>query len=178
MRGRLAAVCLVGALLAAPRLVLAVDLVVEGCNELQPHEVGVREAVGNIADTVRVAVTVNAIAPIAAFVLDVDVPPGVLSLVRAERGDLTAAWAVLSGHQFTATTPVRIGGFDPAHTIAAGSVGRLAVMVFVVTAAGTGAFGTSGLLDDLANYISCEDVHNTSHITESEWGGIKALYYP
>jgi len=177
MRGRLAAVCLVGALFAAPRPGVAADLVIEGCNERLPHEVGVREAVGDIADTVRVAVTVNADTPIAAFRLNLDVPPGVLSYVRTERGDLTSAWFALSGHWFADSSQVRILAIDDPG-MAAGSVGRLAVVVFVVTAAGTGAFGTSGFQDDLAEYISCEDVHDTSHITQSEWGGIKALYYP
>jgi hypothetical protein len=178
MRVRLAALCLAGALVVAPRPGIAADLEIQGCNELLPHEVGVREAVGDIGDTVRVAVTVNATAPIFSFVLNVDVPPGVLSFVRADPGDLTAAWAVLAGHWFDSTSQVRIGGFDPSLTIPTGSVGRLAVMVFVVTAAGTGAFGTSDLRDGLGNYVSCEDAHDTSHIPQTEWSNIKALYRP
>jgi len=178
MRAQLAAVCLVGAFLFAPGLCRGADLVVQGCNQLQPGEVGVREAIGDIGDTVSVAVTVNASHAIGAFVLDVDLPaPGLLTYVRTDRGNLTASWAVLGGHYFSASNQVRIGGFD-ATGIAAGSAGRLAYMVFVVAAAGTGAFGTSDLLDDLSTYVSCEDVHGTSHLTSTEWGSIKSLYRP
>jgi hypothetical protein len=177
MRDRLAALCLAGALLVAPRPGVAADLEIQGCNQLQWGEVGEREAVGDIGDTVRVAVTVNASAPISALQLNLDVPPDVLSYVRTERGNLTSAWFALGGHWFPDSSRVRIIGVDDTG-IAAGSIGRLAVVVFVVTAAGTGAFGTSGLQAGLLNYISCEDAHDTSHIPQTEWGSIKALYRP
>lgn len=154
----------------------ASDLVIEGCNELLAGEIGVREAIANVGEFVEVAVTVNATDPIDAFQLELDVPPGVLSYVRTDRGDLTTSFDLLDGHWFAPTSRVRIVGVDPVAGLPAGSVGRLAVVVFQVIASGAGAFGTSGLGDDLDSYVSCEDIHDTSNIPPAEWGRIKALY--
>lgn len=169
-----ASMWILGAVLAATPAPAA-DLIIEGCNELQAGEVGVREAVANVGDTVEVPITVNATDGISAFQLELDVPPGVLAYVRTDPGDLTASFLLFDGRSFTGPDRVRIVGVD-ATGIPAGSVGRLAVVVFQVIAPGVGSFGTSRLLDDLEGYVSCEDVHDTNNIPIKEWGQIKALY--
>ena len=165
---------ILGALLAASPAPAA-DLVIEGCNELQAGEVGVRAAVANVGDTVEVAITVNATRSIQSFQLELDVPPGLLAYVRTDAGDLTASFLLLDGRSSSSPDRIRIVGVDETG-IPAGSVGGLAVVVFQVIAPGTGAFGTSGLQDDLQGYYSCEDLHDTIRIPAAEWGQIKALY--
>jgi hypothetical protein len=175
MRRPPASIWILGAvLIAAPAP--AADLVVEGCNELLPGEVGVREVVANVGDTVEVAITVNATDPIDAFQLELDVPPGLLAYVRTDPGDLTASFLLLEGRSLTAPDRVRIVGTDTAGGFPARSVGRVAVVVFQVIAPGTGSFGTSALQADLLGYVSCEDAHDTSNIPVTEWGRIKSLY--
>lgn len=168
---------LLGCALVAASPATAADLVIEGCNYRLPGEIGVREAAADVGQTVEVAITVNAITAIDSFLLELDVPPGVLSYVRTDRGELTQSFWLLDGNWFEATNQVRIVGFGDS-PIPDGSVGRLAVVVFEVVAPGAGAFGTSGLEDDLRSgaYVSCEDEHPTTRILPSEWGRVKALY--
>jgi hypothetical protein len=166
----------VGLLLAAGPSAAA-DVVIEGCNELLPDEVGVREAIGDVGDTVSVAVTVHATSPVDAFQVELEVPPGLLSYVRTDPGDLTTSFDLLGGNWFPVTSRVRIVGVDVTG-FPAGSIGRLAVVVFQVAAPGTGVFGTTNLADDLAGYVSCEDAHDPSHVLSTEWGSIKSLYRP
>jgi hypothetical protein len=155
-----------------------VDVVVEGCNQMGPREVGVRELSAEIGATVEVAITVNtatAAEPIDAFQLWLDVPPGLLSYVRTDPGDLTAGFDLVDGHWFDSNR-VKIVGIAGTSPVPLGVTGHLAVVVFEVVGAGSGAFGTSGLDDDLGAFVSCEDVHGTSRVLETEWGRIKALF--
>ena len=167
---------LAGLLLLAPAAPAA-DLVIQGCSELLSGEVGVREAVGNVGDLVEVPITIHTMSSVDAFGLEVEVPEGLLTYVRTDPGDLTSGFELFGGNWFSATSRVRIvAGGNTA--IPSGVVGRLAVLVFQVAAAGSGAFSTvtEGFTDDLAGYVSCEDVHGTTRIPPVEWGQVKALY--
>lgn len=163
--------------LAAPAL-RAQDLIVEGCNEQLAGEVGVWQGVGNVGETIAVPITVHATGPIDAFVLNVDLPPGVLSYVRTDRGSLMPqSGSTLRGHFFSATNQVRIEGIiSQGSAIPMGATGQIAVVVLQVVAPGGGAFGTSRLLDDLSTYVSCEDIHGTTAVESLRWGRIKAAY--
>ncbi len=171
----LAATLLVACLAVAASPAPAADLVVEGCNVMEPGEVGVREALGNVGEFVQVPITVNTTSAIEAFTVDLVIPTDLLVFVDALPGDLTAGFSILDGDFNEETGKVRIGGFGLT-PIPAGVAGRLAVVVFEVVAAGTGAFATDRLADGLSGYVSCEDVHGTTRITPTEWGKVKALY--
>lgn len=173
---------LVGMLLAAllvPVSALAADLVVEGCNEQLEGEVGVREVVADVGQFVEVPITVHVKGgdTLDAILFSLDVPPGVLTYVRTDRGALTTDpdW-LLNGNWFPQTNQVRIVGFNAVTPIPANTIGPVAVVVFQVTAGGVAAFGTSGLSDGLLDYVSCEDAHGTSRIEPTEWGRVKSLY--
>jgi hypothetical protein len=169
------ALCIAGLLGSVTAGAYAEDVSIQGCNELLEGEVGVREAAGDVGDTLRVNVTVHAASAIDAFVLAVDVPPGLLTYVGTERGDLTASFQLFGGNWFPGLSQVRIVAGHTA-PIPAGATGRLAVVVFEVSAPGQGAFGTSGLQDDLESHVSCEDVHGTSAVDRVAWGRAKGLY--
>ena len=176
-----AAGCILGTalLLAATGVApaAAADLVVQGCSELLSGEVGVREAVGNVGDFVEVPVTIHTMSAVDAFGLEVLIPAGLLTYVRTDPGDLTSGFELFGGNRFTGPDRVRVvaGGST---AIAAGTVGRLAVLVFQIAAPGSSAFATvtEGFTDDLVGYVSCEDVHGTTRIPPVEWGQVKALY--
>ncbi len=152
----------------------AADLIVEGCNEMLSGEVGVREAVGNVGDTIQVPITVNATSDIDAFSVDLMVPTGGLQYVDTQPGDLTEDYELVDGHPI-APGVVRVAGIGTL-PIPSGAAGRIAVVRFLIVGPGAGAFSTDRLLDDLAGYVSCEDVHGTTRITPVEWGKVKALY--
>lgn len=162
-----------GLALGAP--VRAADVTVLGCNWLLPGEIGIRELVGDVGDTVGVAVTVNTTGGIDAFGLDIAFPTNLLGYVRTDRGDLTTGWGTASGTLKPAQGVVRIGGFNNT-PIPSGVTGRLAVMFFVVEAAGSGAFLTVSHVDDLADYTPCEAVHTPTKIERRTWGAVKDLY--
>jgi hypothetical protein len=164
------------ALLATPTPGAAQDILVEGCNELLAGEIGVASLAGSVGQQLSLPVTVNADSEIHAFVLQVDLPPGLLSYVRTDRGTLTTGFQQLGGNFFAGPDRVRIVGLDSGVGIPPGAAGTLAVLVFQVVAPGTGAFGTSALQDDLAAYSSCEDLHGTSAVSVGTWGRTKAAY--
>jgi hypothetical protein len=153
----------------------AADVTVLGCNEMLPGEIGVRELVGDVGDTVGVAVTVHTTGDVDAFGLDIAFPTNLLSYVRTDLGELVAAWPIASGTLKPAQGLVRIGGLNGT-PIPAGVSGRLAVMFFVVETAGAGSFATVGLVDDLAGYTPCESVHTPTKIERKTWGAVKDLY--
>lgn len=172
---RLAAALAAACLAAAAGPARAADLVVEGCSEMLAGEVGVREAVGNVGDFIQVPITVHATSDIEAFSVDLVVPAGVLEYVDTLPGNLTQGYELVDGHFFSASGVVRIAGIGTA-AIPTGAVGQMAVVVFEVVGPGAGAFATDRLIDDLTGYVSCEDVHDTTRITPTEWGKVKALY--
>jgi len=160
-----------------PASVRAQDLVVSGCDERQPGEVGVGSLQASIGQTVAVPVSLHAVTNIEAFLLQVDFPPGVLSYVRTDPGNLIGTGDWLNGNLFPADHYVRIAGITASGSpIPAGASGTLATVVFQVTAAGVGEFGTSNLADQLLGYVSCEDAHGTSAVAPSPWGRVKAAY--
>lgn len=175
-RGPSPAGLLLLAFLVAPVPGASQDLTVEGCNERLAGEVGVASLSGSVGQELSVPVTVHATSDIHAFVLQVDLPPGLLNYVRTDRGTLTSAFGQLGGNYFASPDRVRIVGLDNGSGIASGAVGTLAEIVFQVAAAGDGALGTSALQDDLSAYVSCEDAHGTSPVSTSTWGRTKATY--
>lgn len=164
---------LAGLLVAVP--VAAADLEIQGCNEMLAGEVGVREAVGNVGEFVEVPITVHTTGTVQAFVLELQVPSGLLSYVRTDVGNLTSGFVACDGAYFPSTHTLRIAGFSTA-PIPSGASGRLAVAVFQVVAPGSGTFTTGAFADDLTGYVSCEDVHGSTRIPQVEWGKVKALY--
>lgn len=178
MRGGLLAIGALAAamLVAAGGGALAADVTVLGCNERNPGEVGIRELVADVGDTVAVAVTVHTTAKIDAFALDVSFPNGLLSYVRTDPGDLTAGFSPpIFGRFVDAQGTVRLGGWDPTG-IPAGSIGSLAVIHFEVLAAGVDSFSTGAYVDDLEGYVACESAHSPTKILQEAWGRVKALY--
>lgn len=153
----------------------AADLTVMGCNERNAGEIGVRELVGDIGDTVGVAVTVNTVTDVDAFGVDLTFPTNLLTHVRTDPGNLVATWATFSGTFVPARGVVRIGGFDVT-PIPAGTVGRLAVVHFEIMTAGADSFSTGNAIDDLLGYVSCESVHVPTAARADSWGRVKALY--
>lgn len=147
-----------------------------GCDQRLAGEVGVGSLVGSVGQQIAVPVSLHAVTVVDAFTLDVDLPAAGLSFVRADGGTLFSGWAFFGGHYIASGNLVRIVAADNTWPIAAGSVGTVASLVFQVTAAGAGEFGTSNLQDDLAGYVSCEDAHGTSAVEAGSWGRVKAGY--
>ena len=162
------------ALVLRPAPAAGVDTSVLGCNERNAGEVGIRELLGDVGDTVSVAVTVHTTAPLDAFALDVAFPETLLSFVRVDPGNLTGAWT-LSGAYVSTLHAVRIGGFSAA-AIPSGTTGRLAVIQFRVAAAGADSFATGNYLDDLAGYAPCEAANGSTAVSATAWGRVKTLY--
>jgi hypothetical protein len=150
------------------------DASVLGCNERLAGEVGIRELLGDVGDTVGVAVTVRTTAPVDAFGLDVAFPENLLSFDGVVPGNLTAGWTLSAAH-LPALHVVRLGGFS-ASPIPSGAVGRLAVLRFRVDAAGVDSFATGSYLDDLAGYVACESLHAPTAVPATTWGRVKSLY--
>jgi hypothetical protein len=174
MRGRLlvaagAVLVLSGTAVSAP------DVVVLGCNEGNAGEVGVRELLGAVGDTVGVPVTVHTVAPLDAFGLDLTFPTHLLGYVRTDPGNLTAGWWTVTGSYRAAESAVRIGGLDPGG-IPAGITGQLAVVHFEVTAAGADSFFTGSYVDDLKGYAACDSLNSPTKIPIETWANVKALY--
>ncbi|MBZ0267594.1 hypothetical protein K8I85_05520 [bacterium] len=148
-----------------------------GCDQRQPGEVGVGSLQGSIGQTLSVPVSLHAVTSIEAFLLRVDFPPGVLTYVRTDPGNLIGVGDWLNGNLFPADNYVKIVGITASGTpIPAGESGTLATLVFQVAAAGVGEFGTSELGDELVGYVSCEDAHGTSAVSPLAWGRVKAAY--
>ncbi|MGQ0722477.1 MAG: cohesin domain-containing protein [Candidatus Eiseniibacteriota bacterium] len=162
------------ALLALTAPALGADASVLGCNERLAGEVGIRELLGDVGDTVGVAVTVHTTGPVDAFALDVSFPESVLSFDGVATGNLTAGWTLSAAH-LPALHVVRVGGFS-ASPIPSGAIGRLAVLRFRVDAAGVDSFATGSYLDDLAGYTACESVHAPTAVAAATWGRVKGLY--
>lgn len=162
-----------GLALAAP--VRAADVTILGCTEMLPGRIGVGELVADIGETVGVAVTVHTTGDLDAFGLDVSFPTHLLRHLRTDLGELVAGWPVAAGALEPAQGVVRIEGLNGT-PIPAGVTGRLAVMFFVVEAAGSGSFATVGLVDDLAGYTPCDSGHTPTHIRRETWGKVKELY--
>jgi hypothetical protein len=154
----------------------AQDLVIEGCDERLAGEIGVGELVGNVGQTVNVPVSIHSTTDVDAFLLSVDVPVGVVSYVRTDPGNLTGNFDFIDGNFFSTTSRVRVIGVEVENAIPAGTTGVLAYLVFEIVAPGAWAFGTSGFGDDIAGYVSCEDVHGTSAVEPTRWGRVKSLY--
>lgn len=169
-------VCLWTCLLAAAAPVRAQDLVVSGCDQREAGEIGVGSLQGSIGQQIAVPVSLHAVTVVDAFTLDVDLPAAGLAFVRIEPGTLFSGWTFFGGHYIGSGNLVRIVAADNTQPIAAGSVGTVAFLVFEVTAAGAGEFGTSNLQDDLVGYVSCEDAHGTSAVEAASWGHVKAGY--
>jgi len=162
------------ALLLAAVPAFGTDASVLGCNERLAGEVGIRELLGDIGDTVGVAVTVHTTGAVDAFAMEVAFPENLLTFVRVDPGNLTAAWT-LSGVHDPVLHVVRLGGFSPA-PLAPGATGRLAVIHFRVDGAGADSFATGNYLDDLGGYTACESVHGSTAVSVAPWGRVKALY--
>ncbi len=154
----------------------AQDLTVEGCDERLAGEVGVAALNGNIGQEIGVPISVRTTGNVEAFVLDLELPAGVLTYLRTEPGNLTGGFDLLNGNFFSSTNEVRVSGIAQT-PIPPDMVGELAIIVFRVESAGSGAFATSGFLDDISAYVSCEDVHGTSPVEPLSWGRVKASYY-
>jgi hypothetical protein len=156
----------------------AADTTIFGCNEGKPGEIGVRELVADVGDTVRVAVTIHTTNPVDAFSLDVAFPTDLLAYVSIERGELTSGFSWLDGTYRAADGAVRVSGFD-LDAIASGAYGRLAWISFEVLAPGDGEFSSSNYIDDIRSalgYVSCESAHTPTSVEESSWGRLKAAY--
>ena len=157
---------------------LGADTIVLGCNEGNPGEVGVRELVADVGDTVRVAVTLHTLGAVDAFSLDIAFPTNELAYVRTERGELTADFGSLEGTFRAADGAVQVSGFN-LYPIPAGALGRLAWISFEVVAAGSGAFTSSNYLDDIRaplGYVACESAHPPTSVSVASWGRVKSLY--
>jgi hypothetical protein len=154
----------------------AADVTVLGCNEGNAGVIGVRELLGDVGDTVGVAVTVHTVAAVAEFGLDLAFPTQLLTYVRTDPGSLTAGrgWPI-RGTFRPAEGVVRIGGLDPS-AIPAGTTGSLAVVQFEVTAPGMDTFATRAFLGDLTGYDACNSSSTPTHINFETWSGVKALY--
>jgi hypothetical protein len=148
--------------------------IVAGCNELVSGEIGVRELMGSVGDTVSVAVTAHTISPVSAFGLDLEFPEALLGYVDLAPGDLTAGFTNLSAQASGGV--VTIGGFTLGTAIPTGAAGRLAHVRFVVLAPGASAFSTSRFVDAIQGYASCEDEHGPSAIAPSTWSRVKSLF--
>jgi hypothetical protein len=156
----------------------AADTTILGCNEGNPGEIGVRELVADVGDTVRVAVTIHTTNPVDAFSLDVAFPTDLLAYVSIEGGELTSGFGWLVGTFHAEDGAVRISGFD-IDPIASGAYGRLAWISFEVLAPGDGEFSSSNYIDDIRSalgYVSCESAHTPTSVEESSWGRLKAAY--
>lgn len=156
----------------------AADTTVLGCNEGNPGEVGVRELVADVGDTVRVAVTLHTLGAVDAFALDVTFPTDQLAYVAIERGELTSGFSWLEGTYRATDGAVRISGFDLT-PIPASTSGRLAWISFEVVAPGSGEFASSNYVDDIREslgYVACESVHAPTSFREATWGRLKAAY--
>jgi hypothetical protein len=174
MMRKLLLLAALGLVTAAP--VRAADVTILGCNERLAGEIGVREVLADVGDTVEVAVTVNTVGNVAVFGLDIAFPTNLLSFVRADPGELTSGWTLLRGDLAPSQSVVKIGGYKDGTPIPAGTTGRLAVMVFEVIAAGSGSFSTVALVDDLSGYTPCESVHTPTKVHRRTWGAVKELY--
>jgi hypothetical protein len=152
------------------------DVVIEGCNEGALGEIGIRELVGAVGDTVGVAVTVHASNEIDSFSLDIDFPSDLVRFLDAEPGELTSHFLFFGGSYVTQQDQVRLGGADVDSPIPLGSFGRLGIVRFEVIAPGAGAFATLDYLDDLAPYSSCEQAHGTTPVRVATWGHVKIRY--
>jgi hypothetical protein len=162
------------AALAAPST-SALDVVIEGCNEGAAGEIGIRELLGSVGDTVGVAVTIHTVNEIDAFSLDIAIPPGLLRFDRAEPGPLTSHFSGFGGMYLPAQGQVRLSGFGVA-PIPSGATGRIGIVWFEVLAPGSGAFSTGDYLDDVAGYTPCEQLHGTSPVRSRDFGRVKAAY--
>jgi hypothetical protein len=152
------------------------DLIVAGCNVLTPGQVGIRELVGDIGDTVGVPVTVHTDSPLESFTLYVDFPTTLLRYAGVGVGNLTPSWWI-DGTYLEPRQQARVVGITPAAPVPDGAVGQLAILRFVVLGGGTGVFRVpeSDYGDDLAGYTSC-DSSWTSPLEPAGWGRIKSAF--
>lgn len=167
-----------GALLAVAALSLAAtaanaaDLVVPGCEITAPGQVGLEAISANIGDRVTVAFTVHADAGISVFGARINYPAHLLEYESTAAGDLTAAFEYLDGQ---ATGPnLRIGGWSWSTYVPAGASGSLALISFLVIAAGAGEFGLADFTDDIDSYET--DCAGIVSVAPLAWGRVKACY--
>jgi hypothetical protein len=150
----------------------AADVFIPGCVVSTPGQLGLEEISADIGDTVTVALTAHTNAGISVFGARINYPVSLLEYEGTTAGDLTAAFEVLGGQ---ATGPnLRIGGWSLSTYVPAGASGSLAIVSFVVIAAGTGEFALTDFTDDIASYET--DCAGTVSIAPGAWGRVKARY--
>lgn len=147
-----------------------------GCSERLAAEIGVREFVGNVGDTLRVGITIHTSNSVDAFGFQLDYPESLVSYVGLENGNLTVGFTQLSAAD--SGDHLTIAGFSLNPDIPAGQVGTLAFVKFRADSAGQDQFRTQAYVDDIAGYIPCEAIHTPSPVAPTTWGRIKSLYSP
>ncbi len=159
-------------LAAAASTARAADVFIPGCVVSTPGQLGLEEISADVGDTVTVALTVHTDAGISVFGARINFPLHLLQYESTAAGDLTAAFEFFGGQ---ATGPnLRIGGWSWTAYVPAGAIGSLALVSFVVVAAGTGEFALTDFTDDIESYGT--DCAGTVSVDPTAWGRVKARY--
>ncbi len=174
--GFLGVAILAVALLGAPPSA-AQDLVIDGCNILDPGEIGMRELIGDIDEIIPVHVHLSTNSIVNTIQFELEFPTSLLAFETVQPGELTGASWLFDGTDHG--NRVRILGITDTEedNIADGTEGTVATVRFRVLASGTGLFSlpADAFGGDLFTYAEC-DPANASPVESSPWGVIKSRY--